>query len=114
MSTSTENGNNKQVPEPHVPSNPGSRASLEEKLDHKKMTSEHVRSEQIKNGISTAGLWVLFFIVALIIGAIISLGFQYLSPWGWLSDDQLRDVKTFLTSGALISMAMALYRKYLD
>ena len=115
MGDSIDNENNdKQVPEPHVPQHPGKRASLEDELNHDKRTSEHVRSEKIKNGISIAGLWVLFFIVTLIIGAIISLGFQYLTPVGWLTEDQLRDVKTFLASGALVSMAMALFRKYLD
>ena len=45
---------------------------------------------------------VLLVLVALITGAaIVALAFHYLSPWEWLSPDQLTAIRTFLFSGAV-------------
>ena len=44
----------------------------------------------------------LLVLVALIaVVAIIALAFHYLSPWEWLSPDQLTAIRTFLFSGAV-------------
>ena len=106
----------RDVPPPPPPPIPDERARLEggRDLDHESLTNEHTRSERIRDWVSRCGLLILIVIVVLIVAAIVSLGVQYLSPWGWLDEQQLKDVRSFLVSGAVISFASAYFRKYLS
>ena len=45
---------------------------------------------------------LLLVLLAIVAGAaIVALAFHYLSPWEWLSPDQLTAIRTFLFSGAV-------------
>ena len=107
------NGSGKRVPPTKPPTTTGEKADHEAELYNQSRTRDHFRSERIKDWMGWSGVAILIAVVLLVLSAIITLGFEYLTPWGWLSDEQLQDVKTFLTSGAIISMASALYRKYM-
>lgn len=73
-------------------------------LEQAALTSEHRRVEWLRNIWFWCVCALLVMATVIVVIAIISVAWHYLAPsqWGvWLKPDQLRDVRTFLFSGAI-------------
>lgn len=80
---------------------------LEERKDieHEEKTNRIRRSERLRNLFSGGLQCLVATIIAIIIIMVVVVALHHLVPasWGWLTSDQLSDLRTFLFSAAVIS-----------
>ena len=103
-------------PETDSRSNSEQARAEEEERQLERDRAEHERDQTTRHlvGVCLNVLIVLIFFV--ILAAVATLGWHMLTPdrLHWLTDPQLRDVKNFMLSGALVSIGSAYLRRFLD
>jgi len=57
---------------------------------------------------------VIILVFTIIVFSIFSLGWHMLTNCPWLMEDKLDEVKNFTLSGALVSVGMTYFKKYID
>jgi hypothetical protein len=84
------------------------------RLDQESQEKEHERREFLRDHASLGSVILLWLIIMATAGAILSVAIQYLTPFGWLSDEQLSAVQAYVFSGAVVTAIGGYMRKYLD
>ena len=81
------------------------RAVETEDLERSTRRNEHRRRERLRDWLAAGVLCLIVLMAAITALAIGALGWHYLAPaaWAWLSEEQLKAVRTFIFSGAVIS-----------
>ena len=74
-------------------------------LERSTRRNEHRRRERLRDWLAAGVLGLIALVIAVTAVAIGALGWHYLAPtvWAWLSEEQLKAVRTFIFSGAVIS-----------
>ena len=107
-------GDARQVPRPGIFASeaPGEERAFSEKhavelgnLERSTKRNEHRRRERLRDWLAAGVPGLIVLMAAITALAIMALGWHYLAPavWAWLSEGQLKAVRTFIFSGAVIS-----------
>ena len=67
-----------------------------------KLSSRHRRSGMMRGVIADGMRCTMRSVFASMIAAILVVAVHRLTPWNWLSEERLRDLRAFLFSGAVI------------
>ena len=86
--------------------------------------SRHRRDERFRGVLSHGMLGLAVLIIVIVAAAFLTLGWHMLAPgdaceeagpnWHWLCRDEIRAVKDFVLSGALIALGMQYIRRYIE
>ena len=74
-------------------------------LDDDARRKEHGRREAWRDHVAAAALILFWLVIALLSASMMIYAIHTLTPWQWLTDDQLDAIKGFLFSGSLVGFA---------
>ena len=107
-----------RIPPPVFPNNEtGDRiAAQAEQFRLERAAADHYQDTTTRRIIAW-GMWAVVIVVfAIIISAFLTLGYHLVMPscLRWLSDDELREVRSAVLSGAVVGLGTTYLRRYLE
>lgn len=113
--------NRRDVPSPiQVPYEGGDHVSAKEDeaiaadIDLEQRTNTHRRRERFRDLFWSGTQWFVRTIIFVTILIVLVVAWHYVMPtgWGWLTEDQLGHLRTFIFSGAVISAVSSHIQRY--
>ncbi len=87
-----------------------------ERRELESVESQHSRDQRTRKVVGWGMDAIIIMILLVVASALGCLGWHMLAPenWRWLSDDDISDIKSFMLSGALVSVAMNYFHKFIQ
>ena len=87
-------------------------AAHAQKREQEGASNAFVRSEQVRDLMAGGTLLILGAVIAAVVGTILVVAWHHLTPWAWLDEEQLADLRTVLFSGAVVGAVSSYFQRH--